>query len=263
MNTRKLTLSLIASAFLTTSAFAAVGEGKLNLAGGSGASTTEYIAKYGDTNALNLGNIVYTADILGSGSVSDALIRIDLTDTNLTGTNNAGLDTINNGGPALLLNEDNETVATYDKKITVNGRRYFLFDGDAQKSIVDGIKYRIADDSNASVDISYKFVTGSEVQLDVYSTSGTEEKRDQTVGTVSTSETKQFKTNCVAKFDGLINFENFRQSFVNSTHDTNTTEGNDRSGLTDTLVFTVDNDRGAGNYLDGNSSVISLYTVSD
>lgn len=260
MNTQKLTLSLIASAFLTTTAFAA---GTLNLSGGSGASTTEYIEKYGNTNALNLGDIIYTADIGGSGSVSDALIRLDLTDTNLTSTAHAALDTINSGGPARLVNEDNETVGIYDKKIAVNGRIYFLFDGDATKSIVDGIDYRIANDDNSSVSITYGFVTGTAVKLDVYSTSGTEELRDEAEGTVSTSETKQFKTNCVAKFDGLINFENFRQSFVNSTHDNVATDTTDRTGLTDTLVFTVDNARGTGNSLDGNSSVLSLFTVSD
>ena len=259
MNTQKLTLSLIASAFLTTASFAA---GTLNLAGGSGASTTEYIQKYGNTQALDLGNLIYTADIGGSGSVSDALIRLDLTDTNLTGTANAGLDTANDGAPALLKNDDNETVATYDKKITVNGRTYFLFDGDATKSIVDGIPYRIAKDDNTSINVTYSFVTGNEVKLDVYSTSGTEEKRDEATGKIETSQAPQFKTDCIAKFDGLINFEDFSQSFVSSTHDNNSTDTVDSRNVADTLVFSVDNDRGAGNYLDGNSSVLELFTVN-
>jgi len=266
MNTRKLTLSLITSALLTTTAFAATGAGtgKLNLSGGSGASTTEYIKKYGNTNALNLGSLLYTADIVGSGSVSDALIRIDLTDTNLTGTDNAGLDTINGGGPALLQNDDNETVATYDQKITVDGRTYFLFDGDSQKSIVDGLNYRITDDNNETIDISYKFETGgSEVKLDVFSTSGSEELRDEAIGTVETSVAEQFKTNCVAKFDGLINFEDSKLSFVTTTHDNIVGDASDHAGYTDTLVFTVDTKRGDGNYLEGNASVLTLYTVDD
>jgi len=255
----KLLLSVAASALLTTSAFA----GDLNLSGGSGASTTEYVKKYGNTNVLDLGSLVYTAGIGGSGSVSDALIRLDLTDTNLTGTTNAGLDTANGGTPALLMNEDNETVATYDKKITVSGRTYFLFDGDATKSIVDGIKYRITKDDNNSIAISYKFVSGDKVNLDVYSTSGTEEKRDIATGKITTSEAGQFKTNCVAKFDGLINFEDSKQSFVNSTHDNVTGDTSDHAGLSDTLVFTVENTRGSGKFLEGNASVLSLYTVSD
>ena len=265
MNTKKLTLSLITSVFLTTSAFSAteVGNGKLNLSGGSGASTTEYIKKYGNTQALNLGAILYTADIRGSGSVSDALIRVDLTDTNLTSTDNAGLDTANDGNPAVLKNDDNDTVATYDKKITVDGRTYFLFDGDATKSIVDGVNYRIAKDDNSSINITYKFVSGDKVKLDVYSTSGSEEKRDEATGKVETSQAPQFKTNCIAKFDGLINFEDFSQSFVTSTHDNNGSATVDNRGITDTLVFSVENTRGAGKYLEGNSSVLQLFTYSD
>jgi len=263
MNTKKITFSLITSALLTTTAFAAVGTGELNLSGGSGAVTTEYAEKYGSSQSLSLGNIEYTADILGSGSVSDALIRLDLTDTNLTATSDASLV-----GSVLLNNDTNDTIAEYDRKITVDGRTYFLFDGDATKSIVDGQVYRIANDDNTSVDIDYTLNnSGDEVLLDVYSTSGTEEKRDEAAATVTTSETPQFLVSCVTKYDALINFEDLRDSFVNSNHDTTSQTANnnetDHYGQSDTLVFTIDNERGSGLYLDGNLTSINFQATSD
>jgi len=261
MNTKKITFSLITSALLTTTAFAAagVGAGNLNLSGGSGTMTTEYSQKYGAVQALNLGNLEYTADILGSGSVSDALIRIDLTDTNLSTTIAGGLV-----GTVIQNKDTNDTVAKYDRKITVNGRTYFLFDGDATKSIVDGQIYHITTDLNVSIDSSYRLkATDSTVKLDVYSTSGTEEKRDDTSATVLTTKVPQFLVSCLSKFDGLINFETLRDSFVNTTHDNNAVDDSDHYGQSDTLVFTIDNARGAGLYLDGNMTSINFQATKD
>lgn len=261
MNTKKITFSLIASALLTTTAFAVVGagSGELNLSGGSGAVTTEYADKYGANQDLVLGDIEYTADILGSGSVSDALIRLDLTDTNLTNTDNAGLL-----GSVLQNKETNDTIATYDRKITVDGRTYFLFDGDATKSIVDGQVYHITDDQNASVTQTYSLnTTDSTVKLDVYSTSGTEEKRDEASAGVSVSQTPQFLVSCVSKFDGLINFEALKDSFVNTNHDNNGSDTSDHYGQSDTLVFTIDNNIGTGLHLDGNMTSINFQATKD
>ena len=259
---KKILLSVVASALLTTNAFA--NGGKLDLAAGAGKSTIEYTEKYGNTNSLNLGNIVYEAGLQGSGSVSDALIRIDLTDTNLTNTANAGLDVANlSNTPAVIKNEDNETVATYDKKITVAGKTYFLFDGDATQSIVDGVKYRITNDDNDSINISYSLVNGGNINLDVWSTSGTEEKRDESTARFTTTTAPQFETSCITKFDGLINIESLQDSFVTTNHDNDSNgslEATDGLIQWDTLVFTVNNTRGDGNYLDGNSSAITLQT---
>lgn len=257
MNTKKIAISLIASALLTTAAFAAVGTGTLNLSGGSGAVTNEYAEKYGSNQVLNLGNLEYTADILGSGSVSDALIRLDLTETSLKGTTDAGLV-----GTVIQNKETNETIATFDRKITAGGRTYFLFDGDATKSIVDGQKYHVTNDQNSSVNISYR-LTGSTVKLDVYSTSGTEEKRDATSASLSTSKAPQFLVSCVTKFDGLINFEALKDSFVNTTHDNVASDTSDHYGQSDTLIFSIDNNRGAGLYLDGNATSIKFQAKKD
>jgi len=264
MNTKKIIFSLIASALLTTASYATagVGSGKLNLSGGSGAITTEYGMKYGAVQALDLGNLRYTANILGSGSVSDALIRLDLTDTNLSSTDNANFVS----GETVLVNESNETIATYDKKVTLSdGHTYFLFDGDATKSIVDGIVYRIAEskDNNDSVSNTYSFNTGkNELQLNVYSTSGTEEERDLAKGIVTTSESAQFSSSCVSKYNGLINFEDFRQSFVSTSHDNVVGDTSDGYATGDTMVFTLSNNRGTGLYLEGNATTITFHSTN-
>ena len=258
MNTKKITFSLITSALLTTTAFANPAA-TLNLSGGNGASTTEYNEKYGAAETLNIGNLVYTADILGSGSVSDALIRLDLTDTNLS---NGSADNGFVSGVTTLMNESNESVATYDKRITVDGKEYFLFDGDATKSIVDGIKYRVMTDdnvSNGAADIDYTFNTGKDtIKLDVYSTSGTEEKRDEVEGKLTTSVNPQFASACVVKYDGLINIETLRDSFVSTNHDNVATDDSDGYSQNDVLVFTLTNTQGSGRHMDGNLTTITF-----
>ena len=254
----KFLLSVAASALLTTTAFAAIGSGQLNLSAGGGASTTEYNLKYGNTQALDLKNLEYRADILGSGSVSDPLIRLDLTDTNLSATSDAGLV-----GLVIQNSETNDTIATYDRKILANGRTYFLFDGDATKSIVDGQLYHITNDQNASQSITYSLNANTDkVKLDVWSTSGTEEQRDATEAGFLTTVTPQFSTACVAKFDGLINFEDFRRTFVSTNHSLDANKSTDHSVSEDTLVFTVQNNRGTGNFLEGNASVLTFFTTN-
>ena len=264
MNTKQITFSLITATLLSVSASAAtdVGDGNLTLTAGAGASTTEYIAKYGHTDSYAIGSMEYVADIRGSGSVSDALIRLDLTDTNLTDTDNAGFV---EGVSAIQRVDTNETIAVYDKKITVDGRNYFLFDGDATTSVVSGQQYKVVDDkdTNATSTISYKFVSGSEVKLDVWSTSGSEEKRDEATGSVTTSQAPQFTVKCVSKFDGLVNFEDMKDSFVTTNHD-NTIASNatDGYGQSDTFVFTIDNQRGTGKYLEGNLTTLTFFAAN-
>jgi len=128
-------------------------------------------------NIKSIGDLIYKATIDGSGSVSDALIRLDLTDTNLSNTANAGFIS----GTSAIKDENNETIAIYDKKITSDGHTYFLFDGDASHSITNNKEYYFVDnkDSNISSMTSYQFNTlDGQIVLDVYSTSGSEERRD-------------------------------------------------------------------------------------
>lgn len=267
MNTKKIAISLIASALLTTAAFAAtpVGTaGKLTENSTVASVTIEYNDKYGSSQIKpTIGSIIYTADILGSGSVSDALIRLDMTDTNIKTAAQAGFVS---GKTAIINNETNVTIATYDKQISSGGRSYFLFDGDATKSIVDGAKYRFVvgnanDDDTTAIPTEYSYVNGgAKLYLDVYSTSGSEELRDKVeTNPVISNKVAQFSTSCITKFDGLINIENFQDSFVSTSHDNLATDFNDGLSQQDAIVFTVENKKQAKS-LDGNASAIFMQT---
>lgn len=258
----KILLSVAASALLITSAFSAtpVGNGDLSIALGGGTSTIEYHDKYGDTSNFDFTDLKYRAQILGSGSVSDALVRIDVTDTNLT-EDGVDLDTIFDG-QRVMNNDTNETIATYDRSIVDdNSRTWVLFASDSEHSIVNGKDYRIRrNDSNATSGVTYKFVNGKTLGLDVYSTSGSEEVRDKTHFSVtSTPPVPQFSTACVTTFDGLINIENFQDSFVSTNHDNNTSDATDGLSQKDTIVFTLNNDQ-KGNFLEGNATAIFMQT---
>ena len=258
----KLLLSVAASALLITSAFAAteVGKGSLTIASGGGVSTIEYNEKFGDVASLDLTDMNYTAEIKGSGSVSDALIRINIADTNLSAT---GVDLDALFGNQRIMNVDtNNTIAGYDRTIDDADGKWILFAGDATTSVVTGKEYVMrSNDSNQTSGVTYGFITGGDtINLDVWSTSGSEELRDTTTVTSTTTLVPQFSTSCIAKFDGLINIESLQDSFVNTAHD-NASNGELTDGLSqwDTLVFTVNNNN-AGLALDGNASAITMQT---
>jgi len=265
---KKILLSVVASALLSTSAFAATdrGTGNLNIAApgvsAAGLANTEYNEKYGYTNSFAFTDMNYTAQIKGSGAVSDALVRVNVTDTNLSSTTVPAVDLDTLFGNQIIINtETNLTVAVYDRSIVDDANNtWVLFAGNSDQSIVNGKEYRMRDDDdNSTSAVTYKFTSGNELQLDVWSTSGSEEIRDLTKRGTSSELINQFSTSCITKFDGLINIESFQDSFVTTAHDNAVAETTDGLSQLDTLVFTVNNNR-KGTFLEGNATAITMQT---
>jgi len=260
----KILLSVATSLLLTSTAFATeVGtSGSLSIGAGNGVSTIEYHDKYGDTNSLDFTDINYTASIKGSGSVSDALVRIDVTDTNLS-VHGLDLDAIFEN-QRIMKFDTNETVAAYDKSIVDDdGKTWVLFAGNSDQSVINGKSYTMRkNDNNTTSGVTYQFVDGNKLTVDVWSTSGSEEIRGIQSTTTSSQVKAQFSTSCITKFDGLINIEALQDSFVSTAHDNDsTTNPGVTDGLSqwDTLVFTVTNTK-VGNSLEGNASAITMQT---
>ena len=246
--TRKLLLSAAASALLTTSVFA---EGILTTENGHDKISIESFQQNG-LDIIDFASLRYTPEIdRPGGSISDPLFSIDITDlefafhVNNDGSLGSGYD---EKGKGLTANElaqiagvDLETtvvdqfafdgtqivdvdngatiLATFAQLNVENGRVYLQYDGSATDEAKNGHTYHIVDNAGNDFHAGFKYRRGNEkIAVKLYSQTIDDSFIDHAEYAPVTPLVPQFKVNCVRKFDGLINFENDRISFVNPAH---------------------------------------------
>ena len=255
MNTHKIAISLFTAIALTTGANAT--GGSLDLAGGDNDATTEFIKLNPDHNAgLILDNIRYGSIVANPASVSDASFEFDFSETNIT---EANLD-----HTVIRVQDDNNatvtnsTVASFESMTSGGVAIYKKLNNDTG-TVNTEKTYQITTDDNTTADtlktnLSYSLNDGKEIALQVYSSSGNAQLRDEATASVeSATTTPQFKFYCVGKYDALINFENNGDTFVATGHD------HANATTQDTLVFKIDNrDSGIANSVDGNGTEVII-----
>lgn len=266
MTIKKIGLSMAVMTALASSALA----GTLVYSDGSSSAKIAAELYQLDNNVtVNLGTaskyVEYTADLNGSGTVSDAAVNLIFSSK----VTKAASDKFVIADEA----DGNKTVA---KEIDYNeATGKITFDSDSAYTIADGKKYIIAltdgsvnlDDNLTIGDIIEAQVSGSQSvhtaftgNLEVWSTSGTEDLRD-TASMNFFTITPQYKVTCDNKFNNLINVENSSLTFVSTKHGVlNTpdgTTGDVAEVLSDIMRFTVT--KTAVDFgLDGNGSVLNI-----
>jgi len=245
--TKKILLSAVASALLSTSVFA---DGLLTTEKGHDKISIESYNQNG-LDIIDLGSLRYTAEVLRSGgSISDPMLSIDITDLELpfhvdnSGNLGLGFDERGRGLTAgeagaiagvdlettvvdqfqlfgtEVVDVDTMTVLGAFHQLNVeDGRVYLQYDGDAGNEAKNGHTYKIIHDVFGPNILGFKYRRGNEkISLDLYSNTLDNNVIDHAEFAPVTPLVPQFKVNCVRKFDGLINFENDRISFVNPAH---------------------------------------------
>ena len=166
------------------------------------------------------------------------------------------------------------------------GKIYLNFSGDSSDSIINGHSYILSKSPNAvdEVDIDFKYVRGNQkMSLTTFSQTLDDNLQDSASFANITAFPPQFEVKCVRKFDGLINFENDRVSFVNPEHgdrietvagvrveDNGTINGANITSDTvidrDRMIFTIDNARNsdaATRYMGGHGTEFTFNIKSD
>ena len=311
--TKKILLSVAAAALLSTSAFAS---GTLstdttdNINTGS-ISEESYLQNGMDI--IDLKSLRYTAKLAGSGSVSDPLFVLDITDLEFAGHIDDNLQLVNgfdengrgltpaqlasnnfqgNGIENLLENgyffgstmvdvDDNSIVPLVFSQINeINGRWYAKYSGSSLFDMHDGHTYQIISNQFNQLPFKYQRDTGLNdgyIAGELYSlTVDPINPVDTAEFNPDTNFPKQFSVSCVRKFDGLINFENDRVSFVNPEHGARADYANhtpvpqaeyganDSMINRDRIIFEIHNARTAGDtntrWMSGHLSEFSVDT---
>ncbi|MEA2047500.1 MAG: hypothetical protein U9O64_03535 [Campylobacterota bacterium] len=304
--TKKILLSVAASALLSTSVFAGTLTTDTNDGINNNSISEESYLQNG-MDIVDLLTLRYTAEIpvsLNLGSISDPQFALDITDlefaAHIDGSNAlvAGFDANGRGltpaqlgaaqtnGIASILEDDYFTgsvmVDVDDNSIIplvfsqlneINGRWYAKYSGSSLFDMHDGHTYQILGAPQQNMPFKYQKNTGEydgyiAAVLNTLTINGGAVDTDEF--NPDTTFPKQFAVSCVRKFDGLINFENDRVSFVNPAHGeridtTPTTTPNDTLVTSDRVIFEIENARLAGDtttrWMSGHLSEFSVNTT--
>ena len=292
--TKKILLSVAAAALLSTSAFA----GTMSTDKGHEKISTESYMQNG-MDIIDFRSLRYTAtverNVTGPGgtilvtSISDPLIQINITEIEFayhkdsTGTVVQGFDEKGKGmTPAELILVQNDAAKTLLEQdyfsgstltdiksgnplplifnqINVEGDKYYAeYDGSSLTEVKNGHTFQL----NSAVGLMpFKYQKDKPfIGAKLFSVTIDNSYIDEAKYEPTTTLVPQFKVSCVRKFDGLINFENDRVSFVNPAHgerlialDANQSgnQGNNNPSLilndsvinNDRMVFKIENAR--------------------
>jgi len=264
----KIATSVVASAFvLGGSAFA--GDLKYNTGTGVINGTDLRVAEelfvpnadiklIGDTYSgaipayrYNRPYMTYTADINGSESVSDATVNLKFTKGSISVPSAYKVVLVDKSDSNKIVAVQNDSVDA--KKIVLdsddsymirNGHDYNIFVLDEYNANLGATGITQSDD-NAYINIngSKADINGEVINLELWSASGTEQKRDTATVTMFTT-TPQYKVSCETKLNNLINVENASTAFVSTKHgalnDVNGSNGDVMDVLSDVMRFNVE-----------------------
>ena len=210
-------------------------------------------------------SLTYTATLDGSLTVSDGAVKLIF----------GSAPVVSAGNQVVITDASNDQVIAVQNTITDNT---IVLDSDSQYTFTNDKKYNIfivadsvalGDTVTASAQGAYLSVQDSSaaidaetVELQLWSTSGTEEMRDSATLDLF-AVTPQYFVTCESKLNNLINVENAATAFVSTKHGAlNTvdgTAGDVMDVLSDVMRFKVEKytvDIG----LDGNQSRVSIVT---
>ena len=218
--------------------------------------STEYLMRKDYNSTIT--NPRFSLGIANPATVSDATIEIKfptmINTATVVGMNIIDIDPNLDGDfsdATPILAHSNSlpgNVETFDASTSVdmvNGHKYCISDGSATT---------VSDPGCLALDVEIAqgtYADGTEfagnIEWNVYSNSGTAERRDYVAMPLYYVVKDQFSIVCRSDFDGLINWENGRKSFVANKHDV---DGNVsgvvpfvdvQDTVTDSLIFTISN----------------------
>ena len=219
-----------------------------------------------DTNDNGIAStLVFKTSIGGSGTVSDPVFKYRIPSLAPLASTDLKIVEVNSTGGIIT-----DNVAALSADPEQDGIYSILtFEGNDNVNVYDSKLYAIVKDDNSSADLNIsinKDLADSEISVELYSTSGTEEK--VTEAALAPFEIKpQFEFVCDSKLDALINVENGSKNFVPTRHGVQTY--NSEVSLYDTdidaLNFSVINSKTASDIefaMDGKGTLVKLYPTA-
>ena len=276
---KKILLSVAASALLTTSVFA----GTLSFTQPHTVLSTESHMQNG-LDEINATSLSYTPDFnvnpRPSGLIPEASIQLDISDiefplslvNDVLGTD---YDADGKGIAATSLTIDElgiifdgtswsdtspgDTLGdlfTFEHAIS-SGTTVLLNFGSDTNTLYKDHTYIFVDPNTTPDELSFKFnaLSGAKLKISTFHPDIDDEAIDTAEAGYEVTLEPQFSVACVRKFDGLINFENDRLSFVNPAHGARAeyeeplfvpdadVGANDTMVNRDRMIFTIDNAR--------------------
>ena len=219
--------------------------------------STEYLMRKDYNSTIT--NPRFSLGIANPATVSDATIEIKfptmINTASVVGMNIIDIDPDLDGDfsdAAIILAHSNsvpdKNIETFDAATSVdmvNGHKYCISDGSAPTATNPGC---------LALDVGIAqgtYADGTEfagnIEWNVYSNSGTAERRDYVAMPLYYVVKDQFSIVCRSDFDGLINWENGRKSFVANKHDVDSNVNgfipmtDVQDTVTDSLIFTISN----------------------